>query len=166
MIKSPLENFCPVPRDQRPFYQYLRHKEFFSGENSRNNVFSIKELLITGLKSFLISFISFILFFLPQSLSYENILEISTLNFVFLFCYYLYIFINYILTSKQLFKSKVLYEESTWFDINTWIKPVSTIRHERLINEYQMLPGIKRLQKIVFIITLLTVLDFFCLILF
>jgi len=166
MIKSPLENFCPVPRDQRPFYQYLRHKEFFSGENFRNNIFSIKELFITGLKFLLISFISFILFFLPQYLSYKNILEILSLNLILMFCYYLYISTNYILISKQLFKSKVLYEESTWFDINTWTKPVSTIRHERLINEYEMSPIIKKLQKIVFTIAIFIVLIFVCLILF
>lgn len=165
-MKNPLENFCPVPRDQRPFYQYLRHKEFFNRKSFRDDIFSTKEILINGLKSLLVSFLSFILFFLPRSLSYKDILDIIALNFVLMLTYYLYIYSNYLIISKQLFKSKILYEESTWFDINTWTKPVSMIRHERLINEYLMKPVIKKLQSLIFIITILIILNFSYLIIF
>jgi hypothetical protein len=96
----------------------------------------------------------------------KNILDIIALNFVLMLTYYLYICSNYIIISKQLFKSKILYEESTWFDINTWTKPVSMIRHERLINEYLMKPVIKKLQSLIFIISVLIVLNFSYLIVF
>lgn len=161
-MKSPLENFCPVPREQRPFYQYLRHKEFFSGESLGNKTFLLKNLLKTSLKFLIFSITSFIIFFLPETLSYKNILEILILNFSLMLVFYVYVLINHMLVSNQLFKSKVLYEESTWFDINTWVKPVTSIRHERLINEYQILPKIKKLKQIIRLLTLLLGLNFFC----
>ena len=165
-MKNPLENFCPVPRDQRPFYQYLRHKEFFSGKSFVSEIISIKEVFKKSLTFLIISLISFIFFFLPESLTYKDILKILFLNFNLMFFYYSYLLINYNLISNQLFKSKVLYEESTWFDINTWIKPVYSIRHERLINEYQLLPVINKLKQLLLNLSLIIGLNLYCVIFF
>lgn len=53
---------------------------------------------------------------------------------------------NYI--KQRLNDSTIFYEESSWYDGRVWTKSKSILFQEKLIYIYQVLPTIKKIQKI------------------
>ena len=146
---------CPVPKEQRPFYEYIKRKDStflgWVGLNEagyRNRFF----LMLTGIFMLILPitcwFISFNYYPL-QTLLVNLLISLSFQSLV-----YGYFFVTWLYAGKRLVAAKVFYEESGWYDGRIWIKPPSILRHERLLYHYQLVPLIARLRKTLQIIIL------------
>lgn len=157
---------CPVPREQRPFYEYLKQKQstFFSWVTL--NQFQYWQRLIT-------TFFALFFLFLPltlKTISFSSYpLESFYVNLVFslfaLAIVYLYILSGWFYAATRLKDAKVWYEESGWYDGKVWVKPPAILKHERLLYHYQLLPLLTRVKKtvitLVITLSILTSIFFF-----
>ena len=139
---------CPVPRDQRPFYEYIKRKDStilgWVGLNESNYT---RRFFLSLLSIFSVT-LPFTSWFI--SLSYypsQAILVNLFVTLIFQSFIYGYFFITWLYAGKRLVAAKVWYEESGWYDGRIWIKPPSILRHERLLYHYQLVPLIARLIK-------------------
>ena len=139
---------CPVPRDQRPFYEYIRRKQSnLVGWVGLNESGYASRFFVTLLALFSLSFpiTSWIV-----SFSYYP-LESFLINLIFCLAVqaliYGYFFVAWVYAGRRLLAAKVWYEESGWYDGKVWIKPPSILRHERLLYHYQLVPLVTRLGK-------------------
>jgi len=146
---------CPVPKEQRPFYEYIKRKDSsflgWVGLNETrytNRFFLMLGTIFTLLLPITCWFISFNSYPL-QTLLFNLLLSLSFQSLI-----YGYFFITWIYAGKRLVAAKVFYEESGWYDGRIWIKPPSILRHERLLYHYQLVPLITRLRKTLQIIIL------------
>ena len=146
---------CPVPKEQRPFYEYIKRKDSsflgWVGLNETrytNRFFLMLGTIFTLLFPITCWFISFNSYPL-QTLLFNLLLSLSFQSLI-----YGYFFITWIYAGKRLVAAKVFYEESGWYDGRIWIKPPSILRHERLLYHYQLVPLITRLRKTLQIIIL------------
>lgn len=157
---------CPVPRDQRPFYEYLKLKQSVIlgwvglNETRYTKRFFVGFLVIfTLLFPILNSIIS--LFSYPLQAFLLNLL----LSLISLSLLYTYFFVAWFYTGQRLLEAKVLYEESGWYDGRIWIKPPAILKHERLLYHYQLVPLINRIKntlKLIFLcILVVTLFSFF-----
>jgi hypothetical protein len=139
---------CPVPRDQRPFYEYIKRKDSSILGWVGLNEFNYKlRFFITlgGIFTLILPFTSWFI-----NLSYypvQTLLVNLLISLTFQSLLYGYFFVTWVYAGKRLVAAKVWYEESGWYDGRVWIKPPSILRHERLLYHYQLLPLIKRLAK-------------------
>jgi hypothetical protein len=139
---------CPVPREQRPFYEYLRRKQSgLLGWVKLNETAYTKRFFSTFLTVFLLAlpivnwFINF--FYYPlQTIIVNFIVSLIIQGLI-----YSYFFLAWTYTGRRLVSAKVFYEESGWFDGRVWTKPPTILRHERLLYHYQLLPLISRIGK-------------------
>jgi hypothetical protein len=156
---------CPVPREQRPFYEYIKRKEsIILGWVALNQLKYARRFFITF-------FVFFILLFPITSwlipLGYyplQSILVNLFASLAGLGLLYTYFFIAWFYAGKRLVEAKVWYEESGWYDGRIWIKPPSILKHERLLYHYQLVPLVKRLKntlRIIFISLILLALILF-----
>jgi hypothetical protein len=140
--------YCPVPNEQRPLNEYLNLKNSFSFNWPTFNI----NTYIFNLTLF--SF--FLLFFSFQFTNYfYSILEFPIkfflqnsfiiINFNILFLVKIYSGWSYI--GKRLFNPIVNYEESGWYDNQVWLKSVKILKQDRLIYSYKVSPILKRLEK-------------------
>lgn len=153
---------CPVPRDQRPFYEYLKLKQsvilgwVVLNETRYTKRFFIGFLVIfTLLFPILNSIIS--LFSYPLQAFLLNLL----FSLISLGLLYTYFFVAWFYTGQRLLEAKVLYEESGWYDGRIWIKPPAILKHERLLYHYQLVPLINRIKntlKLIFLCILVVAL--------
>lgn len=139
---------CPVPRDQRPFYEYIKRKDStILGWVSLNESNYTRRFFWTllGLFSVTLPFTSWFI-----SLTYYPV-QAALVNLfvalIFQSLIYGYFFVTWLYAGKRLVAAKVWYEESGWYDGRIWIKPPSILRHERLLYHYQLVPLITRLNK-------------------
>ncbi len=139
---------CPVPRDQRPFYEYIKRKQStllgFVGLNEigyTNRFFSI----LLGLFVFTLPVTSW--FISITYYPFQTILINLLLCLIIESLIYGYFYITWLYAGKRLVAAKVWYEESGWYDGRVWIKPPSILRHERLLYHYQLVPLVNRLNK-------------------
>lgn len=157
---------CPVPREQRPFYEYIKRKEsIILGWVSLNQSKYAKRFFVTFFTVFII-FFPITNWLLPfQYYPVQNLLMNLLNSFIGLAILYLYFFISWFYAGKRLVEAKVWYEESGWYDGRVWIKPPSILKHERLLYHYQLVPLVKRLKntlRLIFLsIVLLLLLLFF-----
>nr|YP_009551062.1 hypothetical protein Ycf36 [Pseudellipsoidion edaphicum]QAA12055.1 hypothetical protein Ycf36 [Pseudellipsoidion edaphicum] len=156
---------CPVLRDQRPFYEYLKRKESLV-----LGWVVLKQIKYT--KRFFVSLFSLCLLLFPItyltiSFSYYPIQSVFFILLLPLFgvgIVYCYFFITWFYIRKRLVEAKVWYEESGWYDGKIWIKPTSVLKHEKLLCYYQIVPLVKRLKntlKIIFFSIVVVMLTFF-----
>lgn len=146
---------CPIPRDQRPFYEYLKRKEsFFLGWVGLNESAYAGRFFISLVSLFLIILpltnLSVSIVYYPIRFLLLNIL----VSLIVLIILYGYFFIAWTYVGKRLLAAKVSYEESGWYDGKIWIKPPNILKHERLLYYYQLVPLITRLAKTLRIILL------------
>nr|YP_010478992.1 hypothetical protein Ycf36 [Lietzensia polymorpha]UVI61297.1 hypothetical protein Ycf36 [Lietzensia polymorpha] len=141
-------NFCPVPRDQRPFYEYLKRK--------RSSLFGWVRLNESGYTSKF--FFTFFSIFLLNTFVINWFISLSNYKF---YCLLLILFFSFLLQGllyfnfliawryigRRLFEDKIIYEESGWYDGKIWSKPIGILRHERLLYDYQLVPLINRIEK-------------------
>lgn len=146
---------CPVSRDQRPFYEYLKRKEsILLGWVALNQFKYTKRFFFTLITLFILFFP---LTYLTISFSYYPVqcLLINLLLSLFgLAIFYSYFYVAWFYVKRRLLEAKVWYEESGWYDGKIWIKPPSILKHERLLCHYQIVPLVKRLQNTLQIIFL------------
>nr|YP_008519847.1 conserved hypothetical plastid protein [Microchloropsis salina]AGI99201.1 conserved hypothetical plastid protein [Microchloropsis salina] len=155
---------CPVPRDQRPFYEYIKRKDSsILGWVSLNESNYARRffLSLTGIFSITLPLTSWFISIVYYP--YQTILISTCVTLAIQTIIYGYFFITWFYAGKRLVAAKVWYEESGWYDGRIWIKPPSILRHERLLYHYQLVPLITRLTKtlqflslsMVFVISLL-----------
>ena len=158
---------CPVPRDQRPFYEYVKRKDSsILGWIGLNELNYTRQFFVTLILTFTIN-LPFTCWFI--SLSYyplQTFLVNLFISLTFETLIYGYFFITWIYAGKRLVSAKVWYEESGWYDGHVWIKPPSILKHERLLYHYQLVPLIKRLAKTLQVLILLGVIVFSLIFLF
>nr|YP_010451142.1 hypothetical protein Ycf36 [Vischeria punctata]UTV00923.1 hypothetical protein Ycf36 [Vischeria punctata] len=141
-------NLCPVPREQRPFYEYINQKKsiLLSWVKLNENGYTTNFFFTL----FVIFTFSFSLINLFVSFSYYPV-ESIVLSFVFSLIIesllYLNFFLGWTYIGRRLVQDKVVYEESGWYDGKIWIKPIIILRHERLLYHYQLIPLINRIKK-------------------
>jgi len=158
---------CPVPRDQRPFYEYIKRKDSsILGCVGLNEFNYTRRFLITlgGIFALILPFTCWFI-----NLSYypvQTLLVNLFISLTFQSLLYGYFFITWVYAGKRLVAAKVWYEESGWYDGRVWIKPPSILRHERLLYHYQLVPLIKRLSKTLQVLVLAGVIIFSVIFLF
>ena len=139
---------CPVPRDQRPFYEYIKRKEStLLGFVGLNEIAYTKRffVILLGLFVFTLPITSWflqILYYPFQTILVNLLVALIIESFI-----YGYFYITWLYAGKRLVAAKVWYEESGWYDGRVWIKPPSILRHERLLYHYQLVPLVNRLNK-------------------
>ena len=158
---------CPVPRDQRPFYEYIKRKDSsILGWVGLNELNYTRRFFTTLVGIFAIT-LPFTCWFI--SLSYypiQTLLINLLISLTFQTLLYGYFFVTWIYAGKRLVAAKVWYEESGWYDGRVWIKPPSILRHERLLYHYQLVPLITRLSKTLQLLLLVGVIVFSLIFLF
>jgi hypothetical protein len=146
---------CPVPKEQRPFYEYIKRKDStFLGWVGLNETkytsrfFVMLAIIFALLLPITCWFISF------NYYPFQTLLINLLISLGFQSLIYGYFFITWLYAGKRLVAAKVFYEESGWYDGRIWIKPPTILRHERLLYHYQLVPLITRLRKTLQIIVL------------
>ncbi|ELS02622.1 Protein of unknown function (DUF1230) [Xenococcus sp. PCC 7305] len=147
MNQSALE-FCPVPLEQQPQYEYQQLQEswFFSWVTLepwpyiRKILWLIGGLLLVTATIAAASFppTEYPLKFMISGLAGSGFLATLFLVRLYLGWSYLY---------DRLYKAKISYEESGWYDGQIWEKPQAMLDRDRLIVAYEIQPILGRLQK-------------------
>lgn len=146
---------CPVPRDQRPFYEYIKRKDStILGWVSLNESNYTRRFFLTLLGIFSVSLPFTSWFISLKYYPFETVLVNLFIALIFQSLIYGYFFVTWLYAGKRLVAAKVWYEESGWYDGRIWIKPPSILRHERLLYHYQLVPLITRLNKTLQFLTL------------
>ena len=139
---------CPVPKEQRPFYEYIKRKQsIFLGFITTNET-KYTTRFFTFLIGLYIMSLPLVLWAIPISYyPFQTLIFNLFFSFILEGILYLYFFFTWIYAGKRLVAAKVWYEESGWYDGKIWIKPPSVLKHERLLYHYQLMPLIARLTK-------------------
>lgn len=147
MNKSTVD-FCPVPQEQQPIYEYeqLRESWLFNW-----GVLAIGQYIRK------IAWVSFwsLVFVAPLSMSIFTP-AIAPLEFVLscslgvslltgLFLSRIYLGWQYV--KDRLKSDRIFYEESGWYDGQTWLKPTTMLDRDRLVVTYQIEPIMSRLHR-------------------
>ncbi|MEM7594248.1 MAG: CGLD27 family protein [Cyanobacteria bacterium P01_A01_bin.83] len=147
MNKSTL-NFCPVPQEQQPIYEYEQLKESWlfnwgilaTGKYVRKIIWvSFWSLLIVAPLSMSI----YTPIKNPWELVLSSIIGVALLTGLFLSRIYL----GWQYVKNRLKSDRIFYEESGWYDGQTWLKPSTMLNRDRLIVSYEIEPIMARLQK-------------------
>lgn len=151
---------CPVPFSQQPLneFHYLKNSCFFSWPIDLKQ-FLVKLMLIWIINSFVsIPIISsfFSIFEYPWKFLVSD-LAISNLSLI-LVLVRLYLGWSYVI--QRLFSATVFYEESGWYDGQIWVKPSAILKKDRLIGQYQVLPLLARIKKILLVISIVLLFEF------
>nr|YP_009315568.1 Hypothetical protein ycf36 [Liagora brachyclada]SCW24226.1 Hypothetical protein ycf36 [Liagora brachyclada] len=150
---------CPVPFDQQPLNEYkaLRESPLFASSAMDFPVFIIRLAII---------FLGVIILCFGINIRSLNIRQISlsTIGYILLCSFLsielllirLYLGWSYVL--KRLFSASIFYEESGWYDGQLWIKTVDILTQDRLVGIYQVQPLIKRIKRLLLIISSVSIL--------
>ncbi len=146
---------CPVPKEQRPINEYMQlvQSNFFSWPILQESLFQ-KKLI----KAFLICFLSF----LPLSSLFYSISQspskLLLVNSIVTTCFMFFLIIRLLLgwnyIKQRLYNPTIFYEESGWYDGRLWVKSKNILLQDRLIRDYQVVPVINKLNKILLVICL------------
>ena len=133
MNKSTL-NFCPVPQEQQPIYEYEQLKESWlfnwgilaTGKYVRKIIWvSFWSLLIVAPLSMSI----YTPIKNPWELVLSSIIGVALLTGLFLSRIYL----GWQYVKNRLKSDRIFYEESGWYDGQTWLKPITMLNRDQLI---------------------------------
>ena len=133
MNKSTL-NFCPVPQEQQPIYEYEQLKESWlfnwgilaTGKYVRKIIWvSFWSLLIVAPLSMSI----YTPIKNPWELVLSSIIGVALLTGLFLSRIYL----GWQYVKNRLKSDRIFYEESGWYDGQTWLKPTTMLNRDQLI---------------------------------
>ena len=132
-------NFCPVPLEQQPIYEY-------------EQLYSRKIAWVAFWSIFFIVPLSMSIFTPakePLKFVLCSSIGISCLTALFLSRIYL----GWQYVKDRLKSDRIFYEESGWYDGQTWLKPSSMLDRDRLVVSYEIEPIMSRLHKTYGIIT-------------
>ncbi|MGF1589852.1 MAG: CGLD27 family protein [Pleurocapsa sp.] len=141
-------NFCPVPKEQQPIYEYEQLKAAW--------LFDWGTLAVKQYTK-KIAWVSFwsLVFVVPLSMSIFTpakeplefvlscLIGVSLLTGLFLSRIYL----GWQYVKDRLQSERIFYEESGWYDGQTWLKPTAMLDRDRLVVSYEIEPILGRLQK-------------------
>jgi hypothetical protein len=147
--------FCPVPKKQRPINEYmdLVQSDFFNWPTQNESIF-IKQILKTFFILFLI-LLPFSNIFFINNQSFTKIFLVNVgLSCGFIFLIVLRLILAWTYIQRRLYNPSVFYEESGWYYGRIWVKSKPILVQDRFIHTYQVLPILKKLQKILKFISL------------
>jgi hypothetical protein len=147
MNKSTI-NFCPVPLEQQPIYEYEKLKVSWLFDWG---------ILAIGQYSRKLAWVAFwsLVFVVPLSMSIftpakaplefflSSLIGISVLTALFLSRIYL----GWQYVKDRLKSDRIFYEESGWYDGQTWLKPSTMLNRDLLVVNYEIEPILQRLHK-------------------
>lgn len=141
-------NFCPVPREQQPIYEYEQLKgSWLFDWGTLALAQYVRKLVWVGFWSFvLVAPLSMSIFPLakaPIELILSCLIGICLLTGLFLSRIYL----GWQYVRNRLRSDRIFYEESGWYDGQTWLKPSAMIDRDRLVVNYEIEPILIRLRK-------------------
>nr|YP_009315771.1 Hypothetical protein ycf36 [Trichogloeopsis pedicellata]SCW24429.1 Hypothetical protein ycf36 [Trichogloeopsis pedicellata] len=152
-------NICPVPFDQQPLNEYkaLKKSPLFEFSTMEFPKFITRLLVIF----FIIVGFGISVSFLSAN---TNKISLNIVSYNILFSLLsleamlirLYLGWSYVL--KRLSSASVFYEESGWYDGQLWIKNVDMLTQDRLVGIYQVQPLLIRIQRLLIIISILSIL--------
>jgi hypothetical protein len=140
---NPIKIFllCPIPEEQKPIYEYITLKKYFSKFISFEINFFVGNKKKISIQKNKIEknlneniFISFFKNCLQNFLILINVILCSSL------------FIRWEELKKRFNESTLFYEEASWYDGQIWEKPFSIIKNDRLLKT-QILEQIKIFSK-------------------
>ncbi|MEM6614790.1 MAG: CGLD27 family protein [Cyanobacteria bacterium P01_C01_bin.72] len=141
-------NFCPVPLEQQPIYEYEQLKESWLFDWG---------MLAVGQYSRKVAWVAFwsLMFVVPLSMSIftpaKEPLEFtlsSLIGIAFLTALFLSrIYLGWRYVKDRLKSDRIFYEESGWYDGQTWLKPSTMLDRDRLVVSYEIEPIMQRLHK-------------------
>lgn len=141
-------NFCPVPLEQQPIYEYEKLKEswLFDWGILAMRQYNRKVAWVAFWSLLLVTPLSMSLF-TPAKQPLEFILSsfmgISVLTGLFLSRIYL----GWQYVKDRLKSDRIFYEESGWYDGQTWLKPSTMLNRDLLVVNYEIEPILQRLHK-------------------
>nr|YP_009550390.1 hypothetical protein Ycf36 [Characiopsis acuta]QAA11358.1 hypothetical protein Ycf36 [Characiopsis acuta] len=148
MNKFNKSRVCPVPRQQRPFFEYLksRNSNFLNWVSLNEFTYTKKFFVVLFFNTFLsFSLTNYFISFLDYPIRLLIIsFFVSLILQTLLYCYF---FTNWEYIGYRLVERKVFYEESGWYNQKVWIKPQSILKQELVLYNYQLIPLITRIKK-------------------
>lgn len=147
MSKSATQ-FCPVPQEQQPSYEYQELQEsWFYRWATLDTGDYIKKLLWIGFATSMIAAPIAAVSFLPTQYPVKFAIA-TTDGMIFLMSLILFqLYVGWSHIRERLYQEKISYEESGWYDGQVWLKPDAMLTRDRLIVSYEIQPVIARLQK-------------------
>lgn len=141
-------NFCPVPLEQQPIYEYEQLKEswLFDWGILALSQYSRKIVWVAFWSMIFVIPLSMSIFTpskQPLELALSTLIGISLLTALFLSRIYL----GWQYVKDRLKSDRIFYEESGWYDGQTWLKPDTMMDRDRLVVNYEIEPIMQRLQK-------------------
>ena len=141
-------NFCPVPLEQQPIYEYEQLKESWLfdwgilafGQYCRKLVWVAFWSLVFALP---LTMSIFTPSKQPLELFLSSSIGVCVLTALFLSRIYL----GWKYVKDRLKSDRIFYEESGWYDGQTWLKPESMLDRDRLVVNYEIEPILQRLYK-------------------
>lgn len=155
MNKSTI-NFCPVPREQQPIYEYEQLKEswLFDWGMLAIGKYSRKVLWVSLWSLVIVAPLALSIYTPvknPLELVLSSIIGVALLTGLFLSRIYL----GWQYVKNRLQSDRIFYEESGWYDGQTWLKPTTMIDRDRLVVNYEIEPIMRRLQQTYGLISLI-----------
>ncbi|HEY9770560.1 MAG TPA: CGLD27 family protein [Coleofasciculaceae cyanobacterium] len=141
-------NFCPVPREQQPIYEYEQLKEswLFDWGILAINQYTKKIIWVSFWSLVFVVPLSMSIFTPakePLELFLSCLIGVSLLTGLFLSRIYL----GWQYVKDRLQSDRIFYEESGWYDGQTWLKPTAMLDRDRLVVSYEVEPILGRLHK-------------------
>lgn len=153
-------NFCPVPLEQQPIYEYEQLKDswFFRWATLNPLDYGKKIFWLVFWGALFASPISWASF--PpakEPLLFGVFVGVGSIFLTGLITLQLYLAWRYI--GDRLNQEQILYEESGWYDGQIWQKPEEIIQRDRLIVTGKIEPILKRLRQTLLALILILGLD-------
>ena len=147
MSESSVE-FCPVPQEQQPIYEYQQMQDsWFSGWATLEYLDYGKKLSWVGFWGLVLASPIAAASFRPFEYPIQFIL-CSIFGSCFLLILVLSrLYIGWIYIRDRLNNHKIFYEESGWYDGQVWLKPTNMLNRDRLIVTYEIAPILQRLRR-------------------
>ncbi|MEL6496173.1 MAG: CGLD27 family protein [Cyanobacteria bacterium J06623_7] len=141
-------NFCPVPLEQQPIYEYEQLKEswLFAWGLLKLEQYNRKVAGVAFWSLFLVVPLSMSIFHPgKETLHFVLCTAIGIACLTALFLSRIYLGWQYV--KDRLKSDRIFYEESGWYDGQTWLKPSTMLDRDRLVVSYEIEPIMSRLHK-------------------
>ncbi len=147
MSESSVE-FCPVPQEQQPIYEYQQMQDsWFSRWAILENLDYGKKLAWVGFWGLVIAAPIAAASFHPIDHPIRFIISSFWGSSFLLSLVLARLYIGWSYISDRLNNTSIFYEESGWYDGQIWHKPTNMLNRDRLIVAYEIAPILKRLQR-------------------
>ncbi len=141
-------NFCPVPQEQQPIYEYEQLKDSWLFNWGILPVEQyIQKTAWVGFWSLVFVAPLAMSIFAPagEPLAFTLSCAIGVSLLTGLFLSRIYLGWQYV--KDRLKSDRIFYEESGWYDGQTWLKPDAMLDRDRLVVSYQIEPIMRRLRR-------------------